>query len=389
MAGNTTFGAVLREARERRGMDIQSVARQMRVRADILRAIENNDFSRMPPRGYTKNMIATYARIVGVNQTTVTRMYLEAANAYETGRMKNDSSRVPNMRSQRTSQGNAPLSSRAQRADDAPRSPKGRVLLDDRRETRFSMRRNNHVHTSRRPLTPGTTQYTNLCAAPANVSQPRSKLPLLIIGGIVAIVIIIVCVFIFGNKGTQPAKETPSVPITGLSDTSNKQAQGDSENSDANGSQTSGSQVAPTKATFTYKIASGKSVYVEIYEGESGSATVAETIAGPAEKSFDVTTKLRFISDASSAVEATVDGEKVELKENSSGMYDYTVDFSQILAQWQKEHGVSTDSSSSTSSDQANAASSKSSASGSTSSGTSSSSTNASSTKTSSTRSSN
>ena len=88
MASNTTFGAVLREARERRGMDVQSIARQMRVRADIIRAIENNDFTRMPPRGYAKNMVATYARIVGVNQTTITRMYLEAANAYETGKMK-------------------------------------------------------------------------------------------------------------------------------------------------------------------------------------------------------------------------------------------------------------------------------------------------------------
>ena len=82
MASNTTFGAVLREARERRGMDVQSVARQMRVRADIIRAIENNDFTRIPPRGYAKNMVATYARIVGVNQTTITRMYLEAANGY-------------------------------------------------------------------------------------------------------------------------------------------------------------------------------------------------------------------------------------------------------------------------------------------------------------------
>ena len=94
MASNTTFGAVLREAREHRGMDVQSIARQMRVRADIIRAIENNDFTRMPPRGYAKNMVATYARIVGVNQTTITRMYLEAANAYETGKMKNDSRRL-------------------------------------------------------------------------------------------------------------------------------------------------------------------------------------------------------------------------------------------------------------------------------------------------------
>ena len=305
MASNTTFGAVLREARERRGMDVQSIARQMRVRADIIRAIENNDFTRMPPRGYAKNMVATYARIVGVNQTTITRMYLEAANAYETGKMKNDSSRVPNMRSQRSSRG-----SNSRQADDSSRRSSGRLMFDDRHDARGTARSNDHVHTSRRPL----------------------------IGiGIIAVIVIIICVFVFGGKESQPAQETPTVPITGLSDTSNKQAQGDTDSSSDADSQTQQSFVAPTKATFTYKVASGSSVY----ENGSSSASVAETVTGPAEKSFDVTTKLRFISDASSAVEVTVDGEKVDLTENSNGMYDYTVDFSQILAKWQQDHGQS------------------------------------------------
>ena len=339
MASNTTFGAVLREARERRGMDVQSVARQMRVRADIIRAIENNDFTRMPPRGYAKNMVATYARIVGVNQTTITRMYLEAANAYETGKMKNDSSRVPNMRSQRSSRG---------------------------------------VHTSRRPLSPGSPQYTNLYAAPQNVIQQRPKLPLLIGIGIIAVIVIIICVFVFGGKESKPAQETPTVPITGLSDTSNKQAQSDTDSTSNSDSQTQQASVAPTKATFTYKVASGSSAYIEIYEGDSSSASVAETVTGPAEKSFDVTTKLRFISDASSAVEVTVDGEKVDLTENSNGMYDYTVDFSQILAKWQQDHGQASSSSSATSSDSAKSTSSSSSSTKST---TSSSSSNATTTK--------
>ena len=175
MASNTTFGAVLREARERRGMDVQSIARQMRVRADIIRAIENDDFTRMPPRGYAKNMVATYARIVGVNQTSITRMYLEAANAYETGKMKNDSSRVPNMRSQRSSRGSS-----SRQPDNSSRRSSGRLMFDDRHDTRGTARGNDHVHTSRRPLSPGSPQYTNLYAAPQNVTQQRPKLPLLI-----------------------------------------------------------------------------------------------------------------------------------------------------------------------------------------------------------------
>ena len=235
------------------------------------------------------------------------------------------------------------------------------------------------MHTSRRPLSPGSPQYTNLDAAPQNVTQQRPKLPLLIGIGVIAVIIIIVCVFVFGGKESKPAQETPTVPITGLSDTSNKQAQGDSESTSNSDSQTQQSSVAPTKATFTYKVASGSSVYIEIYEGDSSSASVAETVTGPAEKSFDVTTKLRFISDASSAVEVTVDGEKVDLTENSNGMYDYTVDFSQILAKWQQDHGQASSSSSATSSDSAKSTSTSSSSS--TKSTTSSSSSNATSTR--------
>ena len=58
--GQVSFGTVLREARERKGYDVQSAARRLRIRPDILRALENNDFSRLPARGYTRNMVNAY-----------------------------------------------------------------------------------------------------------------------------------------------------------------------------------------------------------------------------------------------------------------------------------------------------------------------------------------
>ena len=61
--GQVSFGTVLREARERKGYDVQSAARRLRIRPDILRALENNDFSRLPARGYTRNMVNAYARL--------------------------------------------------------------------------------------------------------------------------------------------------------------------------------------------------------------------------------------------------------------------------------------------------------------------------------------
>ena len=85
-----SFGTILREARERKGLDLSAAARKLRIRPDILRAIEENDFSRMPPRGYARNMVNAYARLVGLNPTEMTRMYLDEAYAYQVGRARTD-----------------------------------------------------------------------------------------------------------------------------------------------------------------------------------------------------------------------------------------------------------------------------------------------------------
>lgn len=356
-----TFGALLRDARERKGISVPVAARQLRIRADILHAIEENDFSRMPPRGYTRNMVNAYARLVDLNPGEITRMYLDEVSAYETGRMRSDATSMRTTRQRSSSaarqsreasrDGRSSRSSRTRGSDNpaSRRTPLGRSLVEDRNTDR--------VHPSRHTIAPGSHQYTNLCAPPQNVSQPKSKLPIVIIAAAVVIILVIVLALVFGGKSSQPAAETPTVPITGLSDTSNKQADSsESASSDASSSETdtskqnSSSAVAPTKATFTYKVASGGSVYIEVYEGDSSTATIAQTVTGPSEKSFDVTSKLRFVSDASSAVECTLDGEKVDLTENSNGMYAYTVDFASILSKWQQEHGASTSSASTTSS---------------------------------------
>ena len=78
-----TSGSVLREARERKNYDLTTVARRLRIRPDILRAIENSDFSAMPPRGYTRNMVNAYARFLGLNPTEIVNMYLDEAYAYQ------------------------------------------------------------------------------------------------------------------------------------------------------------------------------------------------------------------------------------------------------------------------------------------------------------------
>ena len=57
--------------------------------ACLLYTSEEDDFSRMPPRGYARNMVNAYARLVGLNPTEMTRMYLDDAYAYQVGRARN------------------------------------------------------------------------------------------------------------------------------------------------------------------------------------------------------------------------------------------------------------------------------------------------------------
>ena len=68
-AHHMSFGTILRESREQKRLDLTVVARRLRIRPDILEAIEDADFTRMPPRGYTRNMVNAYAHFLGLNAT--------------------------------------------------------------------------------------------------------------------------------------------------------------------------------------------------------------------------------------------------------------------------------------------------------------------------------
>ena len=175
MARQTSFGEALAHARERKGLDLSTAARKLRIRPDILRAIEEGDFARMPPRGYTSNMVGAYARLVGLNPTEVTRAYREEVYQFETGRR--------------------PASNRRERPRDAGRTvalPSSR----DRGSSRGSYRDDyagsprsgrsglggSSARTGRAAPQP---QYTNLVQgrqAPGIAANIGSYLPLIIVG---------------------------------------------------------------------------------------------------------------------------------------------------------------------------------------------------------------
>lgn len=358
-----SFGMILREARERKGYDLAAAARRLRIRPDILRAIEENDFSRMPPRGYTRNMVNAYARLVGLNPTELTRLYLDEAYAYQAGRTRGESHLGQGGFERAAGQGSRIAKHRERAAgqskDYAPRQNAfGRTLYDDRRES------DTRAHGSSRLLGAGhaqpsghtgvpSSQYTNFYAGPKAPSVLVSKLPFIIAGVIVFILLIIVLMLAFGNQGAKGGGDTAKVHITGVSDPT--QENGSSAGS-ASGQQQSPSpaQSAPTSVKVTYTIPQGKDVWAVI---TTDGKTENKMLTGPVSESVDVSGTWSFATWVSDAVSITADGKPVAFDgKDSTGMPEATVDFKTYLAQWQKDHpdasapqGVATSDSASTS----------------------------------------
>lgn len=339
-----TFGTVLREARERKGYDLSSAARRLRIRPDILRAIEEDDFSRMPPRGYTRNMVNAYARLLGLNPTEITRLYLDEAYAYQVGRARTDvapsgfdmggSSR--SKRTGRTPQQEAPQERPARQ------NAFGRTLYDDRtpyHRPESSQQRpsgggrlysEERTHTSRHTALPNA-QYTNFYAGPKAPTGVQSKLPFIIAGVVILVLLILILVLVFGNKGGD-AENVPTVPVTGLTDTTQgEEGEGTQEPAPAP------VEVAPTSAKVVYEVASGQSAYLDVYTDDV--ITSGGDVSGPSKQDVEVTTTWKLVTSNPDAVTVTVDGVKLEPTANEDiGVYTYTVDFPAILAKWHTDH---------------------------------------------------
>lgn len=333
MARQTSFGDILADARERKGMDVSTAARKLRIRPDILRAIEDGDFARMPPRGYTSNMVGAYARLVGLNPAEMTRAYREEAHQFETGRrsaLGRPESRGLTMPSSRS----ANRSSRTDRTAD--------------RGSRLGYGSGYGASTRGNRGVSSQPQYTNLVQgrqAPGLINSLGSLLPLIIVGAIIVLLLVLVIVLAFGNRSA-PDADTPTVPISGLpnpagTDTGATQSNTNTDNTTTQQNTPTVSQVAPTSAQFSYSVEEGKKVYIEIIQDDK--TTEAGDVSGPKTAEFNVTGKLKFVMTGDPEdVNITVDGQAVTpVDQNGRGVYTYTVNFEDVLNQWRQANGLS------------------------------------------------
>src|SRR6516162_1136301 len=72
-----SFGARLRSHRERRGIDLSTIAQTTKIRAGIFEALERDDTSRWPPGIYRRAFIRAYATAVGLDPESTLTEFLE------------------------------------------------------------------------------------------------------------------------------------------------------------------------------------------------------------------------------------------------------------------------------------------------------------------------
>lgn len=350
------FGSILREARERKGMDVQSAARKLRIRPDILRAIENNDFSRMPPRGYTRNMVNAYARLVGLNPSEITRMFLDEQYAYQVGRSRSEadspthvsgrksvSSSRSSRSQQRSSREDAREGSQRRRSEQGrpSRTPSGRSRQQRPEAYRESLAsRAARADDSARKGKIGstlTTQFTNFYSGSASMGSSAgrtTRAPYLIVAAVILMLLVIIIAMAFGNHGSSASQDVPKVPVTGVTDTS---ADGSGTSSSESAAETAASTVAvPTSVKVEYKLASGQQAYVVITNDDESTESM---LTGPVSETVEVSGTWSLSTYVSDAFTVTMDGKEVSFEvDSTTGMPTATVNFSDYLQTWASEH---------------------------------------------------
>jgi cytoskeletal protein RodZ len=70
------FGGRLRDARERRGLTLQQIARATKISIGTLGALERNDFARLPGGIFSRAFVRSYASQVGLDPETMVREFV-------------------------------------------------------------------------------------------------------------------------------------------------------------------------------------------------------------------------------------------------------------------------------------------------------------------------
>lgn len=77
---NKKIGETLKEAREKKGLELEDIAEETKIQLRYLKALENGDFELMPGKTYLKGFLKNFALVVGLDKNKIMEMYEEKEN---------------------------------------------------------------------------------------------------------------------------------------------------------------------------------------------------------------------------------------------------------------------------------------------------------------------
>lgn len=372
------FGDILRNERKRMGLSLSQAAERLRIRPDILQAIENSDIPNMPPHGYARNMVMGYAKFVGLDPSALAAMYNDEYERFESGQRRpaterpasphrREAVREPRAarRAREAREGlapagghdgdgtqcmNAPLvapvdyrersATQRIRPIDSDDRPYRRTRFDEDYDVQPQMDADDdygYEDEERSPLSSVSGAFSGFASRVreggqnliSNGNGLNRNAKLGIIAGVLVLVLVIILAFGFGcgkKDDADSAKDTTTQQTTQTAKETPK---------------------APTSMKVEYKIDEGTTAWVEVYV--DGEQKLAEEVTGEKKDSFDVTGNLEFVAATTDGVHVYIDGEEQELETNENGLVDMTFSFADYLSEWEKENGVKASSNSSSS----------------------------------------
>lgn len=182
----------------------------------------------------------------------------------------------------------------------------------------------------------GTSNYMNF--SDSSRGGGASRAPFILVAIIVLLVLLLIGVFVFGGHGSKKNSEVATMPVTSVT----------------NESQDAQQETAPTSAKVEYTVDDGVEAWIEIYIDDE--QVLAEDVTGEASGTYDVTGTFRLITTTVEGVHVKVEGEEQELTD-AGGYIDYNFDFAEYLRSWNKAHGISTGTGTTSSSESADSTS--------------------------------
>src|SRR2546422_6232763 len=87
-----SLGEYFQRAREAKGLTVEEAAARTRILPQFLKAVEENNYARLPDEVFAKGFVRSYARILGLDEAAVIRKFDESGGQFYAKRAERETS---------------------------------------------------------------------------------------------------------------------------------------------------------------------------------------------------------------------------------------------------------------------------------------------------------